>query len=84
MTSRAIAECSGAHPVVVRQTLAGLREAGIVASRTRRGGQLARPSRRNCVGAGPARAERTRDGCRRREGGQARWLSRATGGARRT
>jgi Rrf2 family protein len=46
MTSGEMAECSGAHPVVVRQTFAGLREAGIVSSRKGRGGgwQLARPS----------------------------------------
>lgn len=45
MTSGEMAECSGAHPVVVRQTFAGLREAGIVSSRKGRGGgwQLARP-----------------------------------------
>lgn len=46
MTSHEMADCSGAHPVVVRQTFAGLREAGIVSSRTGRGGgwRLARPS----------------------------------------
>ena len=45
MTSGEMAECSGTHPVVVRQTFAGLREAGIVSSRKGRGGgwQLARP-----------------------------------------
>src|SRR5919107_5079117 len=45
MTSSEMAECSGTHPVVVRQTFAGLREAGIVSSRKGRGGgwQLARP-----------------------------------------
>ncbi len=45
MTSVEMAECSGTHPVVVRQTFAGLREAGIVTSRKGRGGgwQLARP-----------------------------------------
>jgi Rrf2 family protein len=44
MTSGEMAECSGTHPVVVRQTFAGLREAGIVSSRKGRGGgwQLAR------------------------------------------
>ncbi|MFT4040134.1 MAG: Rrf2 family transcriptional regulator [Thermomicrobiales bacterium] len=45
MTSTEMAECSGAHPVVIRQTFAGLREAGIVTARKGRGGgwQLARP-----------------------------------------
>lgn len=45
MTSGEMAECSGTHPVVVRQTFAGLREAGIVSSRKGRGGgwRLARP-----------------------------------------
>lgn len=45
MTSTEMAACSGTHPVVVRQTFAGLREAGIVTSRKGRGGgwQLARP-----------------------------------------
>lgn len=45
MTSGEMAECSGTHPVVARQTFAGLREAGIVSSRKGRGGgwQLARP-----------------------------------------
>lgn len=44
MTSTEMAACSGKHPVVVRQTFAGLREAGIVTSRKGRGGgwQLAR------------------------------------------
>ena len=46
MTSGEMAECSGTHPVVVRQTFAGLREAGIVSSRKGRGGgwRLARPA----------------------------------------
>ncbi|MDQ2652679.1 MAG: Rrf2 family transcriptional regulator [Chloroflexota bacterium] len=46
MTSGEMAECSGTHPVVVRQTFAGLREAGIVTSRKGRGGgwQLGRPA----------------------------------------
>jgi Rrf2 family protein len=45
MTSGEMADCSGTHPVVVRQTFAGLREAGIVSSRKGRGGgwQLSRP-----------------------------------------
>lgn len=45
MTSTEMAAYSGTHPVVVRQTFAGLREAGIVSSRKGRGGgwQLARP-----------------------------------------
>ncbi|MCA9876138.1 MAG: Rrf2 family transcriptional regulator [Thermomicrobiales bacterium] len=45
MTSTEMAACSGTHPVVVRQTFAGLREAGIVTSRKGRGGgwRLARP-----------------------------------------
>ena len=45
MTSTEMAACSGTHPVVVRQTFAGLREAGIVTSRKGRGGgwQLGRP-----------------------------------------
>jgi Rrf2 family protein len=45
MTSTEMATYSGTHPVVVRQTFAGLREAGIVSSRKGRGGgwQLARP-----------------------------------------
>lgn len=45
MTSGEMAECSSTHPVVVRQTFAGLREAGIVSSRKGRGGgwRLARP-----------------------------------------
>jgi DNA-binding IscR family transcriptional regulator len=38
MTSGEMAECSGAHPVAVRQTFAGLRDAGIVSSRNGRGG----------------------------------------------
>lgn len=44
-TSTEMAAYSGTHPVVVRQTFAGLREAGIVSSRKGRGGgwQLARP-----------------------------------------
>ena len=44
MTSTEMAAYSGTHPVVVRQTFAGLREAGIVSSRKGRGGgwQLAR------------------------------------------
>lgn len=32
MTSDALAQCMGTHPVVVRRTMAGLREAGIVSS----------------------------------------------------
>lgn len=46
MTSAEMAECSSAHPVMVRQTFAGLREAGIVAARKGRGGgwRLARPA----------------------------------------
>ena len=46
MTSGEMAECSGTHPVVVRQTFAGLRDAGIVSSRKGRGGgwRLARPA----------------------------------------
>jgi Rrf2 family protein len=45
MTSTEMAAFSGTHPVVVRQTFAGLREAGIVSSRKGRGGgwQLGRP-----------------------------------------
>ncbi len=45
MTSEELAGCAGTNPVVVRRTFAGLREAGIVASRKGRGGgwQLARP-----------------------------------------
>jgi Rrf2 family protein len=45
MTSEEMAECAGAHPVVIRQTFAGLRDAGIVATRKGRGGgwRLARP-----------------------------------------
>lgn len=44
-SSTEMATYSGTHPVVVRQTFAGLREAGIVSSRKGRGGgwQLARP-----------------------------------------
>lgn len=45
MTSTEMAAFSGTHPVVVRQSFAGLREAGIVTSRKGRGGgwQLGRP-----------------------------------------
>ena len=32
MTSEQLAECMGTHPVVVRRTMAGLREAGLVRS----------------------------------------------------
>jgi DNA-binding IscR family transcriptional regulator len=38
MTSEALALCMGAHPVAVRRTLAGLREAGLVASVKGHGG----------------------------------------------
>ncbi len=46
LTSEVLAECAGTNPVVVRRTFAGLREAGIVASRKGRGGgwHLARPA----------------------------------------
>lgn len=46
MTSGELAACAGTNPVVVRRTFAGLRDAGIVASRTGRGGGwlLARPA----------------------------------------
>jgi DNA-binding IscR family transcriptional regulator len=32
MTSEALAQCMSSHPVVVRRTMAGLREAGLVSS----------------------------------------------------
>lgn len=38
MTSEAIAECLGTNPVVVRRTMAGLRDAGLVASERGPGG----------------------------------------------
>lgn len=45
MTSEALSACFDTNPVVVRRTLAGLREAGLVASEGGRGGgwRLARP-----------------------------------------
>lgn len=45
MTSEQLAACFDTNPVVVRRTLAGLREAGLVASEGGRGGgwRLARP-----------------------------------------
>lgn len=45
MTSEELAQCFDTNPVVVRRTLAGLREAGLVASEGGRGGgwRLARP-----------------------------------------
>ena len=46
MTSEEMAECVGTHPVVIRRTFAGLREAGIVSSVKGHGGgwRLARPA----------------------------------------
>lgn len=38
MTSQALAACMNTHPVVVRRTMAGLREAGFVRSAKGRGG----------------------------------------------
>jgi Rrf2 family protein len=38
MTSAEMAACAGTNPVVIRRTLAGLREAGIVSSRKGHGG----------------------------------------------
>lgn len=38
MTSEALAQCMSTHPVVVRRTMAGLREAGIVQSEKGHGG----------------------------------------------
>lgn len=38
MTSEALAQCMGTHPVVVRRTMAGLREAGFVRSEKGHGG----------------------------------------------
>jgi Rrf2 family protein len=45
MTSKQMAACAGANPVVIRRTFAGLREAGIVSSTKGHGGgwRIARP-----------------------------------------